>query len=140
MLELVDSMIDDIEAVTISEEDRVDIPTEMAYASGILEVIVKAFPTASLPDDRRRLADTVAAWTTAASLSPVQLSELLRDNPDLVNARSIDPASAILGCILRSNADQLITRFEGRLLISFELESLCLECSRVPTEMRIQIS
>lgn len=140
MLELVDSMIDDIENVSIATHEVIMAPAELTYASQVLEVLVSVFDESSLPTDRRRFADTVAQWTKAVALEPDALEALLQANADLVAAHSIDATSAVLGCLLRSHRDDLLASFDGKLCISSELESLCHEAARVPDDRRVDLS
>jgi ppGpp synthetase/RelA/SpoT-type nucleotidyltranferase len=140
MLELVDRMIDDIEKVSIPNHEAVDAPAPLLFASGLLAVIENHFDPEALPADRRRLADTTAAWVTAAGLTMQQFDELLTRHADLVNAASLEPTSAVLGALARERVNELLAGFSGRFLISSELESLCPEVSAVPDDRRVQFS
>ena len=140
MLEMVDVMIDDIENVSLIRTEPIDIPEKMLYGEAVLSQMVERFDDGALPNDRRRLADTVGTWSRAAGLAAEQLGEILDRHADLVNARSIDPASATLGALLREHADSLIGNFEGSFCVSSELESLCPEASKVPAGRRVDVA
>ena len=138
MLELVDSMIDDIENVAVSNE-AVEAPPQMVYASAILEVLVARFNEDALPADRKRFAETVGNWASAIDLTAAELGVLLDQHPDLMAAQSIDPASAVLGALLRSRGNELVARFDGRFCISSELDSLCHEARQIVDERRVDL-
>lgn len=139
MLELVDSMIDDIGSVSISNHETVEAPPELIYAVGILDVLDARFTEEAVPADRRRFADTVAKWTSALGISAQELGALLDAHADLLNAQSIDATSAVLGALLRERGTDLLTAYDGRLCISAELDSLCHEAGAVPAERRVQL-
>lgn len=139
MLEMVDVMIDDIDSVSLNRTEVIGIPEGMVYGAAVLSQMVERFDDSVLPNDRRRLADTVGAWVRAAGLAAEQLGELLDRHADLLSARSIDPASAALGALLREHADALLENHEGSFCVSSELESLCREASRIPEDRRVDI-
>jgi len=139
MLELVDSIIDDIGQVSVPNNEVIEAPGRVRFASEILKVLSSTFSAEVMPPDHRRMADTVAAWCTAMSLSPEQLGALLAANGDLVAAQSIDPTSAVLGSLLREDSSLLIENFSGQLFISGELESRCSEASLVPAGRRVTL-
>ncbi|MEE3126069.1 MAG: hypothetical protein VX494_02560 [Actinomycetota bacterium] len=140
MLEMVDVMIDDIEGVSLQRTEPIEIPAEMVFGAEVLEQVASRFDPADLPRDRRRLADTVGGWATAAGLSPGDLGALIDRHPDLVNAQSIDPASAILGAILRERATELLDGYDGAFCVGSELESLCWEASAIADERRVTLT
>ncbi len=137
MLELVDGMIDDIERVVVPEHDPKVVSVDFAFAAATLDVLTERFSPESLPKDRRRLADTVSRWMRAMGLGPNDLAALLAVHDDLVQAHSLDPASAVLGALLRTDLPALLANFPGRLAISHELESLCQEATDVPNSQRV---
>lgn len=139
-LELVDAMIDDIGKVDLPNHEREAVPKDFAYASRILDILVGCFADEALPSDRRRLADTVTAWVKALDLDPDGLDELLARHPDLTGSQSLDPASAVLGALLRQDAAKLLADFPRRLAISTELESLVTEAQAVPTDRRVNLT
>lgn len=138
ILELVDRTIDGIEVVSLADDPTVKTPQEMSDATALLPVLESHFAQ-SMPDDRRRFAETVLGWTRAAGITAADLDELLRTSSDLVSARSLDATSATLGSILRAHAGTLVEGFSGHLLITSELETLCDEAAAVPVDRRVGI-
>ncbi|MCM3695199.1 hypothetical protein [Microbacterium oleivorans] len=132
ILEMIDRTIDDIDAIVLPEDLTVATPQPMLEAGSVLEVLEAHFAE-KLPEDRRRLADTVVGWLHAAELSSDDLNDALTTNTDLVAARSLDPTSAVLGVILR-RAPQMVHSYPGRFFISDELRTLCVEAEQVPAE------
>lgn len=139
MLEMVDVMIDDIESVSLKRTEPIGIPSEMIFGAEVLEKLVERFDPVDLPTDRRRLADTVGAWARAAGLSAAELGELVDRHGDLVTAHSIDPASAVLGALLRERAGDLLGGYDGNFCVSSELESMCREASAITSERRVDL-
>lgn len=123
-LELVDALIDDIQNVQVGTSDESIVPQEFSIASKILDILTARFDASLLPNDRRRLADTVSAWAKALELDPDGLGGLLEKHSDLTESLSLDPASAVLGALLREDADKFIVNYPLRIPISGELESL----------------
>jgi ppGpp synthetase/RelA/SpoT-type nucleotidyltranferase len=140
MLELVDRMIDDIDEVSIANHEIVEAPETLVYASAMLEVLAQYFADEVLPSDRRRLADTTAAWTRAIGLAPSDFGDLLSRHGDLISAVSIDATSAILGAIVRENVTALLKNYKGNFCVSSELESLCEEARAIPAERRVNLA
>lgn len=140
MLEMVDVMIDDIESVSLQRTEPIEIPSQMVFGAEVLQQIDSRFDAADLPKDRRRLADTVGGWAAATGLSPGELGALIDRHEDLVRARSIDPASAILGAILREKAAELLDAYDGTFCVGSELESMCQEASAIAGERRVRLT
>jgi len=138
-LELIDGMIDDIEHVDLPSYDGAGVPAEFDFASSVLDVLTRRFDDEALPDDRRRLADTVSAWVSALALKPSDLDQLLESHGDLTGSQSLDPATAVLGALLRTDAPKLLAGFSGLLAISTELESLVPETASVPLARRVAL-
>lgn len=70
-------------------------------------------------------------------MSEGDLNDALTTNPDLVAAKSLDPTSAVLGVVLR-RAPQMVEAYSGRLFVSDELRTLCIEAERVPAERLVE--
>jgi hypothetical protein len=124
-LELVDRILDDIGSATMLAEVVASPPDRYVKAQALSLVLRDSFASEALPDDMRRMTDTVADWLDAAGLDSSELPDLLKRHDDLTSALSIDPTAAILGALLRERAGDLCARYEGRLPISDELASLC---------------
>ncbi len=137
MLELADTILDDLDKARMPSEVTLDKPMEFAKASVTLSAITSVFPPEALPSDLRRMTDTVIRWLDAISLRPEDFSTVLSQHTNLVAALSIDPQSAILGALLRENATDLIGHFDGQFCISAELATLCEETSNVPSDRRV---
>lgn len=136
ILEMVDRTIDGIESLEITEDPTVTTPQRMVAAAELLPVLESHFRD-SMPDDRRRFAETVLNWITAAGLSTPELNLALTQSADLLAARSIDATSATLGAILRVSSEALLSNFEGRFLVSDELGTLCSEADAIPIDRRV---
>ena len=135
ILEMVDRSIDNLDAVDSSPDPTVSAPEEMDRAIEVLAVLEEIFSD-RLPADRRRFADTVSKWISAAEMEVADLGPLLLENSDLLNAASLDPTSVVLGAMLRTSAP-LVENFDGYFLISNELDTLCVEAERVPSSRRV---
>ncbi|MGB3731688.1 hypothetical protein [Microbacterium sp.] len=135
ILEMVDRTIDDIDAADMPADATVATPARMLEATDILLVLQEHFPE-KLPDDRRRLTDTVADWMRAANMDLSALNTALTNHADLVRAASLDATSAVLGAVLRE-APSLAETYTGLLFVSEELRSLCEEAENLPSERRV---
>ncbi|MBE5468648.1 hypothetical protein E3G67_000561 [Mycobacteroides abscessus] len=140
MLELIDSLIDEIETVSVSQHDIIDIPPRLTHSQSVLEILRTFFPPERMPGDQRRFADTVTSWSMAIGLSPDAVRVVIQSSADLVNASSLDPSSAVLGALIRAHGPDLLSNYEGHFLISKELETLCSEVSIVPLERRVELN
>ncbi|APZ35458.1 hypothetical protein BOH66_15330 [Microbacterium aurum] len=136
ILEMIDRTIDDIDSVALPDDRTVATPQPMIEAGSVLEVLENHFES-RLPEDRRRLADTIHGWLRAGGLSSDDLNDALTTNPDLVGANSLDPTSAVLGVILR-RAPHMVQSYSGRFFISDELRTLCTEADGVPPERLVE--
>lgn len=136
ILEMIDRTIDDIDSIQLPEDLTAATPQPMLEAASVLEVLETHFAE-RLPEDRRRLADTVVGWLRAAELSSDDLNDALTTNPDLVAAKSLDPTSAALGVVLR-RSPQMVHSYSGRFFISDELRTLCTEADRIPSERLVE--
>jgi ppGpp synthetase/RelA/SpoT-type nucleotidyltranferase len=136
ILEMVDRTIDGIESVNLADDPTVKTPQQMIDATALLPLLDSHF-AGSMPEDRRRFAETVLAWITAAGITAAELDATLQTHSDLVRARSLDPTSATLGSILRDHATPLVERFVGCFLITSELETLCSQTAEVPDSRRV---
>jgi ppGpp synthetase/RelA/SpoT-type nucleotidyltranferase len=139
-LELVDKIIDDIEVSAVLAETVEAEPEEFTASRDILIAVEARFQEEILPPDRRRMASTIHAWCIAAGVAPAELGQLLDRHPDLVDAMSLDPASAVLGALLREESAALIGNFAGRFCITQELESLCHEAAAVSELRRVSFA
>lgn len=136
ILEMVDRTIDGIESIDLADDPTIKTPQQMTEATALLPILSSHFGE-SMPEDRRRFAETVLGWVSAAGITASDLDKLLHAHSDLVTARSLDPTSATLGSILRCHASTLIGGFRGYFLITSELETLCLEAAKVPYSRRV---
>lgn len=136
ILEMVDRTIDGIESLDLADDPTVKTPQQMIDATKLLPILESHFAD-SMPEDRRRFAETVLGWMTAVDITADELDVHLHTHSDLVSARSLDPTSATLGSVLRGHATTLIERFGGYFLITSELETLCSEAAEVPDSRRV---
>lgn len=136
-LELVDRILDDIGSATMLAEVAASPPDRYVKAQALSLVLRDSFAPETLPDDMRRMTDTVADWLDAAGLDPSELPDLLKRHDTLTSALSIDPTAAILGALLQERAGDLYARYEGRLPISDELASLCPGIQEAAEEKRV---
>ena len=137
-LELIDSILDDVASAAILAESMPAKPPKYGVAESISAILREKFGADALPADMRRMTDVVAAWAEIVGLSAGGLGEVLDRQGDLVDALSLDSTSAVLGALLREHEGVMLTQCDNRLLISSELESLCVEAARVPAERRVQ--
>jgi ppGpp synthetase/RelA/SpoT-type nucleotidyltranferase len=138
-LEIVDNILDNMESSAQLIEKSVAFPDDLLEQIKVLEVVSEAFADENLPSDRRRLAETIAIWTTAAGLDADGLRDLLERNADLVSAVSLAPLDAILGALMREHLEALLST-DRRFAISTELASLCPEANQVPDDRRVSLS
>ena len=139
-LELLDKIIDDIEKASLTDDNDLAAHPQLLFAASILKIIKNHFSMDILPSDCRRLADTVAKWTTAVQILPEDFDELLARQTKLKEALSLDPISAILGSLLTEYHEALLTNYSGRFYISDELVSMCPTARQVPIERRVEVS
>jgi ppGpp synthetase/RelA/SpoT-type nucleotidyltranferase len=138
-LELLDNMLDDMDhSAELIHEVAVE-PQAFRRQQAVLAAMISKFDDASLPADRRRLAEIANALTEAAGVAPEDVAELLERHRDLVDATSLNPLDALLGALLREKQGDLLAAYNHRLLISDELESLCLEARAVAADKRVAL-
>jgi ppGpp synthetase/RelA/SpoT-type nucleotidyltranferase len=135
ILEMIDRTIDDIDSVMMPTDPTVATPQPMVDAAVTIEILATYFPD-RLPEDRRRLADTVGGWLTAAQMTNGDLQEALSVHADLVAAQSLDATSAVLGVILR-HAPGMVGRYKGLFFVSDELRTLCTEAAAIPSDRTV---
>ncbi len=139
-LELVDGLLDTMEpSAALLEAHSGALPPDLLTQVAVLEVLTDTFPTEQLPDDYRRLAETIAGWVVASGLETSQLGALLQRHPDLLNATSITASDAVLGALLREFGSKLVAEYEGSFYVSSELATLCAEVERVPSDKRVAL-
>ncbi len=135
VLEMIDRTIDNIDSSSLLPDATVKAPEEILSAEKLLRALESHF-AGYLPDDRRRLADTVLGWLTASGLGVEELDSALSTNADLVSAKSIDATSATLGALLREHPD-LLSSYTGHVYVSSELRTLCDAVSELPEHLLV---
>lgn len=139
-LELVDRILDDMESSAVLASNTPTQPPEFHAAEAALRAIQEIFDPQALPKDLRRMTDSVLGWVEAAGVDPAELTAVLSRHKDLTDALSVDPTSAVLGALLREKGEDLVANYSGKLLITSELESICIESEAVPIAMRVSLS
>lgn len=136
MLELVDAMIDDIEAVEIADHEAIRIPDSFRIGQEILDVANEIWEESTLPPDRHRFASTVREWLQHAGLDTGELAALLRSSAPSA-PEHMDCASVILGILLQHGDFDSLIAAESRLAVTTEMEDFFPRSRDVPAEKRV---
>lgn len=136
MLELVDAMIDDIEAVEIADHEVIRIPDSFKIGQAILDVAGEIWEESKLPSDRHRFTRIISNWLELADLSTDELAEILRNNAAGA-PEHMDCTSAILGMLLQHGGFDKLIAAEGRLSVTTEMEDFFPRSRDVPVESRV---
>jgi ppGpp synthetase/RelA/SpoT-type nucleotidyltranferase len=136
MLELVDVMIDDIEAVSLTDHEKIRIPGEFTEGQAILDIIGQRWEQPDLPSDRRRLADTVRRWLRQAGLGTDEFASLLESHASSA-PQLMDCASVILGILIQHGDFEALKSAEFRLPITSEMEDFFPKARDIPAGSRV---
>jgi ppGpp synthetase/RelA/SpoT-type nucleotidyltranferase len=139
-LELLDNLLDDMEQSAGIIHEEAAIPDQLKQEQEVLAAFTAVFADAELQPDRRRLSEIGAAYAACAGISPRDIPALLARHADLRGARSLTPLDMLLGALLRERGANLVGAFDGRFVVSEELESLCTEVVLIGGTRRVDLS
>ncbi|MDD7814732.1 hypothetical protein PP713_19390 [Mycobacterium sp. CSUR Q5927] len=136
MLELVDAMIDDIEAVEIADHEVVRVPDSFKIGQTILDIAGAVWEESRLPSDRHRFTRIISQWLELADLGTNDLAEILRNNAAAA-PEHMDCTSAILGMLLEHGGFHKLVAGEQRLAVTSEMEDFFPKSRDVPAGSRV---
>lgn len=139
-LQLVDNMLDDIEASASLERFPPISPESHRSGQEALDWLLEHFSDERLPPDLRRTATTLAGLLDAAGVTCVQLTSMSASHEDLINAVSLDPLDALVGVLLRELGAAFLQGYPNRICISDELRSMCPEAHQVHASKVVALS
>lgn len=136
-LELIDSILDDVEASSKLGKYETPTPPEMVRSQQVLDALVGIFGPERLPEDLRRMSMTVGKFLIAAGVSPENLGELAERNQDLRESLSLSATDAVLGMLIREKGERLIVEYQENFCVSPELLSICEETQAISEDKRV---
>lgn len=135
MLELADTMIDDMGKGVRPTQNRVSASDGFESEQEYLEVLSRHFDSAQLPRDMRRLADTVKCWCDAVDWSAQRLSTELSGK--ISSAGTFSPAEQVLDRIASTQLTALLERFHGSFFVSAESLDFASALHLIPESRRV---
>jgi ppGpp synthetase/RelA/SpoT-type nucleotidyltranferase len=138
-LELIDNILDDIEASAKLGKYKVPTPLDLQRLQNVLDVLKTHVSKDGLPEDQRRMSQTVAAMLEAVEVSTHEFDEMCSRHSDVIGALTLSPSDAALGVLVREKGDAIVASYPGYFCVPDELLSLCPETEVIPLERRVSL-
>ncbi|MDV7134518.1 nucleotidyltransferase family protein [Williamsia muralis] len=141
MLELADTMIDDMERGTNPLQERVSVNSGFRRQQEILAVLQSNFEESSFPKDVKRAVDTVGSWCRSISITGPDLDAILKENvPKQSGGESVALVERVLSSLVETHLTELLKNYSGLFVVSSESRTFLPNLSRIPGDRLVEFA
>lgn len=138
LLEIVDDVL---ENVSSTASTGVDPEYELFdKRNRLIEIFKKTWPNGQLPTDMRRFVLSTETLLACAKVNPEEFATMLENNPDVVQALSLNVADKVLGVLLRERFDDLVKGLKSRrIYVPDELAVFVANIDKFPADKKFKL-